>query len=166
MSTKEIALDWREHPEKYPDLKTQDDVAAFCHVTPSRITQILSSGKKKEQPEVIGDYFDTKSKAVDEALVKACEKGNAQALRTYYQLTQRLVEKREETHKFELSPADYTRIARETIGGLREEYQTSGGLCPICGVNKALLRDPCLDTEPEQSEDREVATLAVPARPD
>ena len=153
MSTKETALDWREHPEKYPDLKTQDDVAAFCHVTPSRITQILSSGKKKEQPEVIGDYFDTKSKAVDEALVKACEKGNAQALRTYYQLTQRLVEKREETHKFELSPADYTNIGRRTIDNLRADLEQFGGVCPVCFQPKTLRVESRLDTESEQPED-------------
>lgn len=58
-----------------------------------------------------------KARQVDDALIKACERGNAQALRTYYQLTKRLVEKSEQevTHKI-----DGSYLARELIRARRE----------------------------------------------
>ena len=141
---------------------TQAEIARRVGVTPAYVSSILIVVEgRTPQKKANGDYFDTKAKDVDTALVKACEKGNAQALRTYYQLTQRLIEKREDIHKFEFTPADHTRIARETIIGLREEYQRLSGRCVVCGQSKLLLNEARLDTEPEQPEDREVAAVAV-----
>ena len=147
--------------------KTQGELANSLSVTPAYVSSVLVEAEgRTPQKKVNGDYFDSKSKDVDTALVKACEKGNAQALRTYYQLTQRLIEKREDIHKVEFTPADHTRIARETVDGLRAQYQRLGGRCVVCGQSKALRIEARLDTEPEQPEDREVATVALLTRPD
>jgi len=128
--------------------KTQGELANSLSVTPAYVSHVLIEAEgRTPQKKANGDYFDTKAKDVDEALVRACEKGNAQALRTYYQLTQRLIEKREDIHKVEFTPVDYTRIARETIIGLREEYQQLGGRCPVCQQPQALLNEPHLDTK-------------------
>lgn len=61
-------------------------------------------------PEVVKEeeydseaWLRDRSRVADEALLGACEKGNANALRTYYQLTKRLVEKQEVTHSFNAS---------------------------------------------------------------
>ena len=147
--------------------RTQAELAKLLEVTTAYVSNVLIEAEgRTPQKKTNGDYFDTKAKDVDTALVRACEKGNAQALRTYYQLTQRLIEKREDIHKVEFTPADHTRIARETINGLREEYQQLGGICPVCNQSKALRIEARLDTEPEQPEDREVAAVAVSTRPD
>lgn len=42
-----------------------------------------------------------------------------------------LADKREVV-KVEFTASDYTRIARETIDRLREQYKESGGMCPVC----------------------------------
>jgi len=147
--------------------KTQAELAKFLSVTTAYVSNVLIGAEgRTPQKKANGDYFDSKSKDVDTALVKACEKGNAQALRTYYQLTQRLIEKREETHKVEFTPADYTRIARETINGLRDDFETGGGRCPICGQYKEICDRPLLDSESKFPESGEMATVALPARPD
>jgi len=41
------------------------------------------------------EYLDKNDGVVDDALVKACKRGNAGALKLYYQLTNRLIEKSE-----------------------------------------------------------------------
>lgn len=84
----------------------------------------------------------------------------------YAKLLGWLTEKREDTVKVEFTPADYTRIARETIGQLRAELESGGGRCPVCGQYKALRNGARLDTESEHTEDREVAALALPPRPE
>ena len=142
--------------------KTQAELAKFLEVTTAYVSNVLIEAEgRTPQKKANGDYLDRKSTAVDEALVKACEKGNAQALRTYYQLTQRLIEKREDIHKVEFTPADHTRIARETIIGLREEYQQLGGICPVCNQSQALLNGSHFHPKSKQSADREVAAVAV-----
>jgi len=147
--------------------KTQAELAKFLSVTTAYVSNVLIGAEgRTPQKKANGHYFDSKSKDVDTALVKACEKGNAQALRTYYQLTQRLIEKREETHKVEFTPADHTRIARETINGLREEYQQLGGICPVCNQPKAFCDEVGSNPEPKLPEGGEMATLALSARPD
>jgi hypothetical protein len=46
-------------------------------------------------------FLNSRSKVADKALLDACEKGNANALRTFYQLTRKLEDKVEVNHKFD-----------------------------------------------------------------
>jgi len=55
-----------------------------------------------DSEEILGGGTDR----VDKALLRACEQGNAAALKIYYQLTNRLVEKSEQNLKLELSADD------------------------------------------------------------
>jgi hypothetical protein len=65
-----------------------------------------------------------------------------------------LVEKREDTVKFEPSASDYATITENIIGRLRENWENNGGVCVICGRPKTLLAEPCVDTdENKASED-------------
>lgn len=68
------------------------------------------------------DWLQSRTIQADKALLRACEAGNAQALKTYYQLTQRLIEKQEVTHKLD---ADTLFRAREE--GLRRQAELLGG---------------------------------------
>ncbi len=102
---------------------------------------------------------------VDKALLSACKTGNAQALRIYYQITNRLVDKKEETHRFELTPDERINIAIQLRDAIIGEFRDTGN-CPICGFTKAICDRIRVGTEPEQSEDREVGTVAVPIRSD
>ena len=106
------------------------------------------------------EYLETQNKTVDEALIKACEKGSPQALMTYFKRTGKIVEKREDTLTV-VSTADRIRIARELRDGLRREWEDAGS-CPICFQSKALRHEVCVDTESEYGENREVATLGLP----
>ena len=107
-------------------------------------------------------------KVIWDAFMGAVKSGkiNAQLFRTFAQLANELVERKEETVKLELTANDRTRIARETINGLRENYQRDGGYCPVCSRPEALRLDAHLDTEPEHTEGGEVATVGISARPD
>ena len=125
----------------------------------------IESGELGDGRYNADEYLANSAQKADAALMKACERGNAQALRTYYQLTKR-TEKAEDNQKFEYSPTDRIRIARETVTGLREQYLSDGGNCPVCGRCKEICNTTLLDTEPKQPEDREVATVALSPRPD
>ena len=76
------------------------------------------------------EWLDGKTDKADKALLRACEQGNAQALKIYYQLTQRLIEKQEVTHDF--SAADYNRITGQVITELRRSLKECSGICPVC----------------------------------
>lgn len=65
-------------------------------------------------------FLDERSYKVDKALMTACERGNATALRTYYQLTNRLIEKSEQEVKIGLSADEITRRNLEADRQLRE----------------------------------------------
>lgn len=66
----------------------------------------------------------------------------------------------------ELSADELINIGIKTIEGLRNEYREGSGNCPVCSKPKSFRNEAHLDTEPEQQEDREVATVAVPTRSD
>jgi len=68
-------------------------------------------------------WLKKRSKQVDKALMKACDEGNPTALRTYYQLTNRLVEKQEVEHKI-----DGKFIAGIALAASRELREASEGI--------------------------------------
>ena len=76
--------------------------------------------KKEEDFNYDSDqWLAGRTPQADRALLKACEGGNAQALRTYYQLTKRLIEKQEIIHG--LTADETTRRNLEADRQLRED---------------------------------------------
>jgi len=127
---------------------------------------VRKSVARLRKNKVISEYnsdiwLNEQEMVADESLVKACEKGNSSALRIYYQRTQKLLDKKEETIKYEPSPDEYIRLAQRVVQGLKDSCRETGGVCPICGFGQALYDAPRLDTEREHEEDGEVAALAV-----
>lgn len=169
MGTKEAIIEGLESGL----FKTQKEVAEFYKVSEEYVSQVITKHKNKA-PKKLKDNgeFDLKTylrgnlPQIAQKLVEVITTStNAKAIELALKALGELVEKREETHKFELTPADYANIGRATINGLREEFIQLGGRCPVCFQLKTLRNEARLDTEPEQPEDREVATVAVPARP-
>ena len=76
----------------------------------------------------------------------------------------KLVEKREDTVKFEPNASDYIEIGRRVIEQIRQDYQQFGGSCPVCGECQPVRHEAHLDTEPDLQENREVATLVLSDR--
>jgi len=154
--------------------KTQAELAKFLSVTTAYVSNVLIEAEgRTPQKKIVNGDFDLKGylrgnlPEIAKVLVHKIKTGKGtKSIEVALKALGELVEKREDTLKLEYTPADHTRIARETIIGLREEYQQLGGICPVCNQSKALRIEARLDTEPEQPEDREVATVALPARPD
>ncbi len=122
-----------------------------------------------EEPE--GDYnseewLSSRSQKADQALLIACEKGNANALRTYYQLTKRLVEKQEITHKI-----DGSYIARANLTAERElreaGYGVAGqGMAEVQEEHPILRPDLRLSTGQGEDGNSKVPELAPPSEID
>ncbi len=85
---------------------------------------------------------------------------NAQLFRTFAQLANELVEKREDTHKVEFNANDRIRVATELCDSLISEYRDTG-TCPVCGFSKILHVEPRLADGREQQPEDTVATVAL-----
>lgn len=109
------------------------------------------------------EAFRKDYKKIWDAFIDAVNKGkiNAQLFRTFAQLANELVEKREDTVKFELTANDRITIARETVNGLREEYKRNNGYCSVCGQSPPVPDSPLFLDESKFSSGREVGTVAV-----
>jgi len=107
-------------------------------------------------------WLDSKTKVVDEALLKACDRGSPQALQTFYKLNQRLVDRKEETVKVEFTTGDRQELTANIINGLKEDARITG-VCSVCGISQALCDEPLLLTESEYTEDRTVEAVEVSA---
>ncbi len=133
------------------------EYAGISHVLGHKLVNRGDTDKNYNSNE----FLETKNKVVDEALIKACEKGSPQALMTYFKRTGKIVEKREETLTV-VSTADRIKGARELRDALRRELEESGS-CPLCHKSQVLCHEICDNSESEQSKDREVATLGLPS---
>jgi len=127
----------------------------------------LGTTYRWDKGEVAKDDFDVVSflkkheKEVAEALVKSATSGkNSPAQKIFHTITGSLVEKKEETVRFEPTPSDYARWTSDIVDGLRRHFTESGGVCPVCGGCQTLRNEVCLDTEPEHEPDNKVAALA------
>ena len=94
---------------------------------------MATGGEKPLEVEVISEeynsekYLNENVAQVDKALIRACDNDNAQALKIFYQLTKRLVERTESTHVV-LSAEDVSRIDREADRKIRELNQGTRGV--------------------------------------
>jgi len=85
---------------------------------------------------------------------------NANIARLYAQI-KGFTEKQEVSN--EPTPTDINRIAIKVRDSLRKEWEADGGNCPVCGFNKTLCEEPCLDSEQQQRAGGEVAGVGIPA---
>ena len=69
------------------------------------------------------EYLENNVSKIDKALLKACEDGNASALKIYYQLTNRLIEQSEQKLKVVLTADE---IARRNLLAERELQEFRG----------------------------------------
>jgi len=106
--------------------KQKRDVVLKCH-------PMATGGEKPLEVEVISKeynsekYLNENVSQVDEALIEACNQNNAQALKIFYQITKRLIERQEVTHTV-LSAEDVSRIDREADRKIRELNQGTRGV--------------------------------------
>lgn len=151
-----------------PSGMTQKDFLAKHPVSNKSLVEWKKDweAKKKGEEYDSDKWLESKDEVVDSALIEACEKKNAKALELFFRRRRKLVDQQEITNKFELSADERVKVAREFLNRLREEYSRNSGYCPVCRRPETLCSETCLDTEPEQSENREVAGVAVSARPD
>jgi len=160
-------LAWLELPfdTKWP--KSKNAWAEQHGVNVSTLNKWEKEGSSLK--EVKEEYDSEKSlleklREVDGDLVLSCKKGNAQALKIFFQRVGLLVEKPQEINIFNAN--DYITGSGDILGKLRADFRKYGGACPVCGKSESVCYEPCVDSEPEHSEDREVATLALPAGPE
>lgn len=90
------------------------------------------------------------------------EKGSAKHIEMALKLVGLLIDKKEETVKFEFTTSDKLQLTAAIINGLREEKGVTG-VCPVCFQREALCIESCLDSKPEYSDDREMEAVEVPA---
>lgn len=127
---------WNNWCRQYADQKPRD-VYMSSHP--------MVVGEKPKEPEVIEAdynseaYLNDQTDKVDLALIQACESNNAQALKIYYQLTKRLIEKQEVTHKL-----DGSFITREILRA-GDELE-SEGVAQVPEKPPTLLPKVCPDT--------------------
>ena len=87
--------DWLATPEEARTPLTKIGIARVLGV---HITTLTNWDKELVKPRSAynsDQFLADKTSIADAALLRACEKHNAQALRTYYQLTKRLIEQSE-----------------------------------------------------------------------
>lgn len=89
------------------------------------------------------------------------QKCSPKTLEIYAKLLGKYVDKREDKLKVEFTPTDYSLIAGRVVQGLRDQYQSGNGICPVCQRPKVLVDAVCVDTEPEHGEESQVADMDV-----
>jgi len=110
-------------------------------------------GRPRKTNHDTNEYLASKSESVDEGLIKACDSGNAQALKIFYQLTNKLVEKREDKVTIEFSAADYIRFALEAGRRIREYQREYSRDDSLCSKPALLLDEVCVAAEQEHGTD-------------
>ncbi len=123
--------------------------------------RIHTPEETKPPPKPIYDseaYLESRSNAADKALMTACEAGNANALRTFYQLTKRLVEKQEITHKV----YDGSFYAKAVLQAERELREESGRISEVQEESTLLRPELRLLTGQDKTGDNTLGFLAPP----
>lgn len=128
---KAIVLDWLEIPQPKRVPRNPKDLAKQLDIDIQLIKEWTTEAKvekqmlrvetkvqeRKEKAYNSKDYFLSKKKELDEGMVKAVGRGNAQMAKLIKQLTGELVEKQEVTHKG-LSADDISRLSKKAADEL------------------------------------------------
>jgi hypothetical protein len=115
---KKLARKWFESP----DGETQADCCRRIGISEMSMHrwkkewEVVSEPDEDYDPE---NYLNVSAGKVDKALIRACERGSPGALKTYYQITNRLVEKSENIN-IDLTADDITKRQLEAERRLRE----------------------------------------------
>uniref|UniRef100_A0A6M3KT31 Uncharacterized protein n=1 Tax=viral metagenome TaxID=1070528 RepID=A0A6M3KT31_9ZZZZ len=154
---------WKNTPPDTRVPKAKITWAAEHNIHETTLTKWDRDDRKVKEGEKYNSegHLLTQLQAVDADLILACRKGNAQALKIFFQRTGLLVEKPVEVNIFNAN--DYIEGSRGILEKLRADFRKYAGACPVCGESKSVRIEPCLDTKSKYREDREVATLALPA---
>lgn len=159
--TQDFCYKWLENPEEYLELTTQKEVAIFLGVS----EELVSQSCKKWKKEQVQDNHDLPEYLRHLKELAYDPKAPVKNRELYAKILGWLQEKKE-TNKEEISAEEYISIGTRVIKQLQDEYRQGNRSCPVCGRPQEICDEPHLDTEPERPEDREVAGVAVPSRPD
>ena len=105
-------------------------------ITPQTVINYKKKLKSTDDYDSL-DYFRSRKAEIDAAIVNFTIKGNAAMAKILKQLTGDLVEKSEQTHKFELNADDHLRIRDEAK---RRVSEVSGG----ANGDRGVLSEPAL----------------------
>ncbi len=112
METKEaqqVYFEWLETPHYKRDPKTKAELAVQLGYSYDTLMKWAKKKPKYDSKE----FLASRTLEVDQALVEACKAGRGDALRIYFQLMNRLVDKSETKVKLSLDADDIARINRE-----------------------------------------------------
>jgi len=149
--------EWYNTPKEQRIVKTVTEWSKINHVSTSTLVRWGEIVRNNQFPTDLARFVDHLKK------LAFSSKGNSKDRELYARIKGWLVEKKEETHKYEPTPTDYIGFAQKVITRLREDYLANGGVCPVCGFDKALRNSVCVHPEPEHTESREVAAVALPS---
>jgi len=150
--------EWVVTPVEEREFKTQTALAEHLGYSTKTISTTISKLKEAESIEGYDspDWLTRRTPDADRALLRAVQSGNAQALRTFYQLLNRLTDKSEVELKIGLSAEEHRRIKRERDRRLQEELgkRASGTGSLLGGIQGVhiLSEEVCLDNQQEHSE--------------
>ncbi len=108
----------------------------------------------------LGGFFVKNKKVIAEKLLVNITEGKVKSMELALKILGELNKLKED--KEQTFEPNYDEWATVTLSKLRENWERSGGVCPVCGLPKTLRIGTHLDTEPERTEDREVETLGLP----
>lgn len=145
------------HYEK--GLTTITAISKYSGSSHATCKKVIAAEKAKS--DASKSILDKATDKVDKALIASCENGNSGSLRTYFQLQNRLVERKEETVKIELSVAERIQIANEVVTGLREQYRLGGRACSVCGRPALLSGELCEDRGQDTTEGNPVSLVPI-----
>ena len=137
--------DWRAFKEECQS-EVKDEGTPQTKV--SKAIDNLESGVYNSDKWLQGQMKD-----VDRAMIRAAMNGNSNAMKLILQRMGLLIEKREDTVRFEPSASDQVKWGIELVNRLREDFATYGGICPVCSKPQILLDEVCVDSEPEHSQE-------------
>ena len=158
---KELFLKIRNMPEDERFKKFPTAVSIYTHIgITARTYSKWMEGEDKTVDSSLS-ILDRANDSIDEALIVSCKKGNSSSLRTFFQLQNRLVERKEEKLKVEFSVGERFQIANEVIAGLREQYKLGGRACAVCGRPPVLLAELCEDRGQDTPEGTAVPSIPV-----
>lgn len=145
---RDLFLQWYRTPKRKrgPLADFADKIDVDSRTVDKWVAQVKASDNYKSERK-----FTTDQQIVDEALINSCRRGNAGSLKLYYQLTGKLVEKTDNTHKVvPLTADDYARFEREAKEELRKELQR---IHQVPDESRILLNEVCDDIQPDNKKD-------------
>ncbi len=110
-------------------------------------------------------FLKSRTREADQSLMRACRKGNPTALKIFYELNNRLVEKQEQKITHKLEGDDYFRLRNEAKTSVQPVQRNGDGEFSgdreVLSEHTLLLKEPCVCPEQEQEQNGQMASVAV-----